>query len=95
MTHSVFFNLKYAKDSEEEKAFLDAASKLAKIPGVLNLQCVKQISPKNNFYFGITMDFASHEDYDFYSNHYRHVAFVQEYWISSVIDFMEIDYIQI
>ena len=90
--HTVVFRLKHAKDSSEEKSFLNAAMKLASIPGVEKLQCLRQISPRNNFDFGLSMEFANKEIYDRYNNHPDHTTFVQSRWLKEVVDFMEIDY---
>jgi heme-degrading monooxygenase HmoA len=90
--HSVIFKLKYPKNSTDETTFLDAAKALVSIPGVLNFQCLKQISPKNNFDYGLTMEFESQQTYDAYSNHPDHTRFVQEFWMRDVEDFLEIDY---
>ncbi|WP_254412168.1 Dabb family protein [Dyadobacter diqingensis] len=90
--HSVIFKLKYPKNSTEETTFLDAARALVSIPGVLNFQCLKQTSPKNNFDYGLTMEFESQQTYDAYSNHPDHTYFVQEFWLRDVEDFLEIDY---
>lgn len=90
--HSVIFKLKYSKNSPEELAFFEAAKKLANIPGVQNFECLKQTSKKNNFDYGISMEFASQKRYDDYSNHPDHVQFIQQYWLKYVQDFLEIDY---
>jgi heme-degrading monooxygenase HmoA len=90
--HTVVFTLTHPKGSAEEKTFLDAAKKLSAIPGVHNFECLKQISKKNNFEYGLSMEFDSAKDYDYYSNHPAHVAFVEKYWASNVKNFMEIDY---
>lgn len=66
--------------------------KLAAIPGVQNLECLKQISAKNNFHFGLSMEFADKEAYDRYNNHPEHAAFVNNRWVKEVAEFMEIDY---
>ena len=92
ITHTVFFKLKHPKGSTEEQTFFTAARALANIPGVKNFTCLKQISPKNNFDFGLSMDFAAQSLYDAYTNHPDHTDFVQQYWGSNVADFMEIDY---
>ncbi|CAN5480257.1 hypothetical protein BH10BAC2_BH10BAC2_23000 [soil metagenome] len=90
--HSVIFKLKHPKDSPEGQAFFIAANKLANIPGVQKFECLKQTSKKNKFKYGISMEFASTELYEQYSNHPDHVKFVQEYWIKEIDDFLEIDY---
>ena len=92
ITHTVFFTLKHAEGSAEVKKFFAAAQELAKIPGVEHFVCLKQISPKNNFDFGLSMEFASQELCDSYTNHPDHTRFVKQYWGSNVADFIEIDY---
>ncbi|MCH2175155.1 MAG: Dabb family protein [Lentisphaeria bacterium] len=91
--HSVVFKLKHKAGSEEEKDFLRAVKKLAAIASVKNFACMKEISPKNDFDFGLTMDFTDQNAYDYYSQHQEHKVFVQNHWIPEVVDFMEIDYL--
>jgi hypothetical protein len=90
--HSVFFKLKHHKGSQSEQAFLAAAKKLAAIPGVEKFECLKQISKKNKFEFGLSMEFANQQLYDAYNNHPEHIAFIQNHWLKEVEDFLEIDY---
>ncbi|GAB4005534.1 Dabb family protein [Spirosoma migulaei] len=92
ITHTVFFSLNYPNGSVDEQNFFAEARKLAAIPGVLNFACLKQISPKNNFDFGLSMKFATQALYDAYTNHPDHTEFVQHNWLTGVADFMEIDY---
>jgi hypothetical protein len=90
--HSVVFKLKHQQGSAEEQDFLAAAKKLAFIPDVENFECLRQISKKNIFEFGLSMEFANQQLYDQYNNHPDHVAFVQQRWLKEVEDFLEIDY---
>jgi hypothetical protein len=90
--HTVVFKLKSPNNSLEEQNFLNAAKKLANFPGVKNFESLKQTSKKNNFDFGLSMEFASQKLYDEYSNNPDHVQFIQEYWLKYVADFLEIDY---
>ena len=90
--HSVIFKLKHPADSPDGQAFFIAAYKLANIPGVQAFEILKQTSKKNKFEYGISMEFASNELYEQYSNHPDHIKFVQEYWLKEVEDFLEIDY---
>jgi len=90
--HTVVFKLKHPKGSEEEKKFLNAIMKLSAIPGVEKFECMKQISKKNKYDFGLSMEFADQQAYDLYNNHPDHVAFVQNRWVKEVEDFLEIDY---
>jgi hypothetical protein len=75
-----------------EQQFLAAAQQLSFIPGVENFESLKQVSPKNSFEWGLSMEFASQEKYDRYSNHLDHVAFVEQWWLQEVEDFLEIDF---
>ncbi|MEJ4090103.1 Dabb family protein [Galbibacter orientalis] len=93
ITHTVFFKLKHPKGSEAEKIFIEKAVALKSIPTVLNMTSVKEIGKKNDFEWGLTMQFKSQADYDTYSNHPDHVAFVENVWKKEVVDFMEIDYV--
>jgi heme-degrading monooxygenase HmoA len=90
--HTVVFKLKYQKDSIEEIEFMKAIRKLSAIPGVKKFECLRQVSKKNNFDYGLSMEFDSRKAYDDYSNHPSHNAFVQKYWVTYVADFLEIDF---
>ncbi len=90
--HTVAFKLMHPKSSPEEKLFLDAISKLSAIPGVENFELLRQTSRKNNFDFGLSMEFATVKAYEDYNQHPDHVTFVRTIWIPEVIDFLEIDY---
>jgi len=90
--HTVVFKLKHPPGSQEQKDFLVAAKKLSGIPGVEKFECLKQVSMKNKFEYGLSMEFANQHDYDQYSHHPDHVYFVQNIWTKEVEDFLEIDY---
>ena len=90
--HTVVFKLKSQRGSHEEHNFFGAVKQLASIPGVQNFECLKQVSPKNKFEFGLSMEFENATVYEHYNNHPDHVYFVQTYWIKDVADFLEIDY---
>lgn len=93
--HTVVFNLKHLKGSGEEKQFLEDAMVLTEIPGVNAFERLRQVSPKNNFSFGFSMEFDDQAAYDTYNAHPLHVAFVRDRWLVEVSDFMEIDYVKI
>ena len=93
--HTVVFALKHGKGSPEEINFLQNADVLAKIPGVEKFEKLKQVSPKNDFHFGFSMEFRDQVAYDFYTEHPDHVAFVKGRWMPEVARFMEIDYVVI
>ncbi len=59
---------------------------------VKNFEALRQTSLKNNYDFGLSMEFASEEDYQTYNEHLLHVQFVETRWIPEVADFIEIDY---
>lgn len=90
--HTVVFKLKHLENSKGETAFLNSAKKLSIIPGVRNLECLRQISKKNDFDFGLSMEFDNMQSYDEYSNHPDHLSFVQNIWLKEVDKFLEIDY---
>lgn len=90
--HSVIFKLKYPKDSIEEQEFLKAALKLKTIPGVRNLKAFYQISKKNKFDYGLTMEFETSQDYGNYNVYPAHTEFIKNFWMEGVEDFLEIDY---
>ena len=90
--HTVAFALGHDEGSEEERDFLAAAARLAEIPGVEAFEVLREVSPKNGFRFGLSMEFADQAAYDGYNEHPTHVAFVQERWLPEVSDFLEVDY---
>lgn len=93
--HTVVFNLKHPSGSAEEAKFLEDALVLTEIPGVTAFERLRQVSPKNDFRFGFSMEFADQAAYDGYNDHPKHVAFVRDRWLVEVSDFMEIDYVAI
>jgi hypothetical protein len=90
--HMAVFTLKHPGGSAEEQDFLKAIKKLADIPVVENFQVLKEVSPKNPYSFGVSMEFADRQAYNQYNNNPNHVAFVQTRWQKEVEDFMEIDF---
>src|SRR4249919_3558799 len=90
--HSVACALAHRDGSAEERDFLDAAEHLATIPGVDAFELLAEVSPKNGYRFGISMEFADRAAYERYNEHPDHVRFVQERWLSEVSEFLELDY---
>jgi hypothetical protein len=90
--HSVILKLKSDINSEDRQAFFEAVNKLTIIPNIQKFEILKQISSKNKFEYGISMEFDTQEQYDIYSNHPEHIFFIQNFWLKSVEDFLEIDY---
>jgi len=91
--HTVVFKLNHPAGSQPELDFLRTAQKLLGIPRVRNFECLRQISEKNDYDYGLSMEFDSAADYETYNTHPSHVEFVQTRWIPEVADFMEIDYV--
>jgi len=93
--HTVVFKLKHNARSQEETKFLsDAEVILPSIPGVQNFECLRQVSPKNDYEFGFSMNFQNEEDYMAYNRHPEHTSFVNDRWIPEVEKYLEIDYIK-
>jgi hypothetical protein len=91
--HCVSFVLRHPPGSSEEADFLAAAARLADVvPGVEAFEVLREVSPKNPFAHGLSMEFADRAAYEAYNEHPEHVAFVRDRWLSEVTDFQEIDY---
>lgn len=90
--HTVVFRLSHPEGSEDEARFLAAARELADIPGVESFEILDEVSPKNSYRYGISMEFADQAAYEGYNEHPSHVRFVEERWLPEVEDFLEIDY---
>ncbi|MEW9834825.1 Dabb family protein [Mesorhizobium marinum] len=91
--HTVAFRLRHPRGSAEENSFLAAGKALADIPGVERFEQLSQVSPKNAFHFGYSMEFADQAAYQSYNDHPVHVAYVRDRWVPEVEDFLEIDYV--
>jgi Stress responsive A/B Barrel Domain len=93
--HSVVFTLNHAEGSAEEADFLDAVARLEALPGVEAFELMREVSPKNEYRFGLTMEFADPAAYSGYNEHPQHVDFVERRWDAEVSDFLEIDTVAI
>lgn len=91
--HTVAFRLRHAPGSPAEAAFIEAALTLAEIPGVQRFERMRQVSTKNDYGFGFSMEFADEAAYASYNEHPLHQAFVSERWRREVDDFLELDYV--
>jgi len=91
--HTVAFKLKHDPGSQQEQDFLAAALELAAIPGVTRFEQLRQVSGKNPYAFGFSMEFADQAAYDAYNVHPIHVRFVQDRWAPEVESFLEADYV--
>ncbi len=91
--HTVVFTLKHEAASAAEADFLATARReLQSIPGLENFEQLRQISPKTDYAFGFSMEFADQAAYDRYNDHPAHIAFVRDRWLPEVEKFLEIDY---
>lgn len=90
--HTVSFTLCHPSGSPEESAFMNEAQKLTSIDGVTHFEILRQVSPKSDHTFGISMEFANQAELDAYIAHPLHTEFVEKHWIPNVSDFQEIDY---
>ena len=90
--HTVAFDLRHPPGSAEEADFLATAEGLGAIPGVEAFEVLREVSPKNGYRFGISMEFADEAAYGAYNEHPDHVRFVEERWLAEVSDFLEVDY---
>jgi quinol monooxygenase YgiN len=91
--HTAVFRLKHAAGSAAEADFLAAVARLKAIPGVEKFEVLRQVSPKSEFTFGVSMEFTDQAAYDAYNIHPDHATFVQGRWIPEVAAFTEIDYV--
>jgi Stress responsive A/B Barrel Domain len=91
--HTVVFRLKHAKGSNAEADFLKAADILPQISTVKKFEKLRQVSAKNEYDFGFSMEFEDQAAYTVYNDHPLHVAFVRDRWVPEVAAFMEIDYV--
>ena len=91
--HTVAFRLKHPKGSTEERSFLEGGKALADIPGVEKFEQLRQVSAKNDFHFGYSMEFADQAAFDAYDRHPVHVAYVRDRWVPEVEVFAETDYV--
>ena len=90
--HMVLFNLKSELSKEQVNVFFNQSlSILTKIDGVNNFISFDQISKKNDFKYGFSMEFDSQDSYDYYSNHQMHTDYVKNIWLTNVDTFLEID----
>ena len=86
--HQVVFTL---NPDADEADFIKAAAALESIPGVEAFEVMREVSPKNSYEHGLTMEFADQAAYTAYNEHPDHVGFVKNRWDAEVADFLEID----
>ena len=89
--HSVVFTLVHVEGSDGERDFLAAVAALESIPGVEAFELMREVSPKNDFRYALTMEFADRDAYEAYNRHPDHADFVERRWVPEVASFLEID----
>ena len=89
--HAGIFNFQPTVSESQKHEFFVALKALEEISGVEKMEVSRQTSTKNKFKYGFSMEFASTEIYQAYSIHPQHDAFVKDFFIPLVEDFMEID----
>ncbi len=89
--HSVVFTPTHAAGSPEEADLLAAIRTLAGIPGVEAFELMREVSPKNDYRYMLTMEFQDASAYQAYNEHPEHTAFVEQRWDAEVAAFLEID----
>ena len=57
-----------------------------------NFKAFNQVSPKNDYDYGFSMEFADQAEYDTYNAHPVHTNFVEGRWVPEVSRFLEIDF---
>lgn len=93
--HTVAFTLRHQDGSPEAASFFEALAALGSIDGVEELQVLAEVSPKNSYRHGVTMEFASRAAYEAYDASPEHVEFVRDRWDAEVVDFLEIDFVSL
>ena len=96
MVHMVIFCLTHEKDSVETRKFLvDGKAILSRIPGVINFEVILQVSSKNDYDYGFSMEFIDQAAYNLYTEHTNHKDFVENRWKTEVSRFLEIDLVRV
>lgn len=91
--HMVIFNLKAEKESDAARDFLAYCEHtLPQIPGVTKFESLRQVSPKNSYDYGFSMEFVDAAAYQAYNDHPLHTGLVSTRWVPEVSDFLEIDF---
>ncbi|CAN5764833.1 Dabb family protein [soil metagenome] len=88
--HTVSFRPNEGADVD---TLLARAADLAAIDGVRDFTILNQVGHKADYTHALSMYFATQDDYDTYNAHPDHVAFVNDVWIPTVADFIELDYV--
>ena len=90
--HTVTFRLKHPAASAEETAFLDAAAKLAAIPGVREVFAGEAIKDGARYRYCWNVRFCHPAVVDSYRDHPDHVAFADDRFRPVAADRISIDF---
>ncbi|MCU4676345.1 Dabb family protein [Catenovulum sp. 2E275] len=90
--HTIVFTLNHSKGSVTEAEFFKKVVKLEHINVVQKFEVLQQLSKTNPFDYGLSMEFASKTEYQYFKEHPDYLDFWQEVWKKEVHEFMEIDY---
>ena len=91
--HTAVFRLKHAAGSAAERDFLAALGNSRPFPASEAFEILRQVSPKNDFTFGVSMEFADQAAYQGYNNHPGPCGLCAGRWVPEVAAFTEIDYV--
>jgi hypothetical protein len=80
------------RKDRQGSAISSTQPKGSNVPGVEKFELLAEVSPKNGYRFGISMEFANRAAYARYNEHPGHIRFVEERWMSEVSEFLELDY---
>ncbi len=91
--HTVAFTLRHDEGSPAAASFFEALAALGAIEGVEELQVWSEVSPKNSYRYGVSMEFATRTAFETYTASPEHVEFVRDRWDDEVTEFIEIDFV--
>ena len=95
LIHTVFFEFKEEITPREVHSFKEESLHLADIPDVQHLRWLEETSSKNDYRYGLRMQFSDRPAYQRYLEHPTHVRFVETAWNPQVKAFIEIDYVEL
>jgi hypothetical protein len=91
--HMVIFTLNYEVETAQADQFLKKSKEILEIiPLVEHFEVFRQVSAKNDYDFGFSMEFADQQAYAAYNAHPIHVDYVNNIWNQEVARFLEIDF---
>ncbi|HEV8130195.1 MAG TPA: Dabb family protein [Acidobacteriota bacterium] len=95
LTHIVLYKLKSGVTNEQAQALLrEARTRLAAIPGVINLRAGTSIYADDVFQCALVMDFENVTALESYRVHPTHVKFVDEIVNPIAAEIRRLDYVE-